>query len=180
MIIFNGQDLKKYFDKILDIRRDILPPRSIQFLEVPGRAGSYFANVREESRIIEVDVFMKDQSFEALRSRIRQAAEILDTDQPAPLIVEDEPDKVWMGILMENTPLEEVIFTGRTTLQFFIPDPYAEATEEKQKLISKKPPVFERQSTACTPEGTVLPGEPRYLEGKFKQAIFIEEGTTNH
>lgn len=180
MIIFNGQDLKKYFDKILDIRRDILPPRSIQFLEVPGRAGSYFANVREESRIIEVDVFMKDQSFEALRSRIRQAAEILDTDEPAPLVISDEPDKVWMGILMEDTALEEVIYTGRTTLRFFIPDPYAEAIEEKQKLISKKPPVFERQSTACTPEGTVLPGEPRYLEGKFKQAIFIEEGTTNH
>lgn len=180
MITFNGYDLKAYFDKILDVRRDILPPRSIRFLEVPGRAGSYFANVREESRIIEVDVFMIDQSFEALRSRIRQAAEILDTDQPAPLIVEDEPDKVWMGILMEDTALEEVIYTGRTTLRFFIPDPYAEAIEEKQKLISKKPPVFERQSTACTPEGTVLPGEPRYLEGKFKQAIFIEEGTTNH
>ena len=25
-----------------------------------------------------------------------------------------------------------------------------------------------------------MPNEPRYLEGKFKQAIFIEEGTTNH
>ena len=142
MINFNGHDLKEYFDKILDVRRDILPPRSIHALDVPGRGGSYFANVRHESRVIEVDVMMIDKSLEALRSRIRQAAATLDTDQPAPLIISDEPDKVWMGILLEDTSLEEIIFTGRATLHFFIPDPYAEATEEKQKLISKKLPVF--------------------------------------
>lgn len=147
--------------------------------EAPGRDGVYLAGVTRGARIIEVDVLMIDRSHSSLRQRVEEVASILDRDEPVPMEIADEPDRIRYVILSEETDLEEIVHTGRTTLRFFMPDPWKVSKEENFKGITSPPVTFERQSTADDPEGMVPPQQPRYREGKFGQGIFIEEGTTN-
>lgn len=147
--------------------------------EAPGRDGVYLAGVTRGARIIEVDVLMIDRSHSSLRQRVEEVASILDGDEPVPMEIEDEPDRIRYVILSEETDLEEIVHTGRATLRFFMPDPWKVSKEENLKGITSPPVTFERQSTADDLEGMVPPQQPRYREGKFGQGIFIEEGTTN-
>lgn len=181
MITFNGHNLKDYFDRIKEIRRDILPSRTLKTLEAAGKDGSYLAGVRRESRIVEVDVMMRDQSYEGIRRRVERVADILDTDDVVPMTIYDEPDRVRYVILSEDTDLEEILYTGRTTLRFFQAEPWKISEEEKSKGITSPPVTFDRQSTAYLPGESepIPPAQPRYMEGKFGEAILIEEGSTN-
>lgn len=179
MITVNGFDLNDYFDKILDIRRDILPPRILQTQEAAGRDGVYLAGVKRDARVVEVDVMMIDASYVSLRQRVEEVAGILDTDGTVPMTIADEPGRVRRVILSDDTNLEEVVYSGRTTLRFFMPDPWKESEEEHSKTITSPPVSFSRQSTAYLNGEPVLPDQPRYLEGKFGHSILVEEGTTN-
>lgn len=178
-VYFNGHRLRDCVDRIRDIRRDILPPRTLMTQEVPGRDGAYLFDVKRGPRITEVDIMLIDRSFEALRERTEELAAILDTEETAELTFSDEGGKVRYAILDGETRLDEILYTGQTTLIFYQPDPHKYGPT-RTRVIAAPPADFARSSSAYTEDGTqVSADEPRYEAGQFGSALMVEEGTTN-
>lgn len=119
---FDGINLKNYF-KILDIRRNILPPHTILKHSIPGRAGSIVSGSKLEEGSIEVDIELKGKSKPHLRTIINELAPILSSGKPKKLIFTDEPDKYYLAVLEGGTPLREFYTYGLATLIFLVPDP---------------------------------------------------------
>lgn len=118
-VTFNGVVLSNYA-KIIDVRRDILAPRSLQTIDVPKRNGSYLFGKKNEARIFEVDImFIGD-----VETKRAQLAEVLDTDDLVPLEFSDKPGVEYMAILTEDTPLTQVMHTASATLCFLIAEPF--------------------------------------------------------
>lgn len=80
-MIFNDIDFTPYL-KVENIRRDILPPRSIFSKKIPGRLGHRFIKVEMEPRTIEVDVRLIERNRKAVQEKVRQIAGMLHTTEP--------------------------------------------------------------------------------------------------
>lgn len=178
-VYFNGYRLLDYVDKIRDVRRDLVPPRTLVTQKVHGRAGEYLFGVENGPRITEVDVMVIENSYELLQKRVDELAYILDTDEAVELVLGDEDGKVRYAILDGEIPLKEIGSTGLFTLVFYQPDPHKYGPTRTQ-VIAAPPADFARSSSAYMEDGTqVSADEPRYEPGKFGQALMVEEGTTN-
>lgn len=135
-VFFNGHDLLDYVYGITDIRRDILPPRDLKVVEDSGMDGALVFGARRGARVVEVDVQIKATSFAILRDRIDALATILDTDNVEDLIITDEGGKIRRAILANETELEEIVHTGKATLQFFQPKPYRYGGSEVTRRLT--------------------------------------------
>jgi len=92
-------------------------------------------------------IIEKEQS--TLRQKVRDLAEKIDTDQPAPLIFKDEPDKFINAIVSDNTDLSEIMAYGSGTINFYCPDPFWYAIED-DIILSETSGILEffRKGTA--------------------------------
>lgn len=118
-VIFNGTSLATYA-KVIDIRRDVLAPRSIQTIDVPARDGSYVFGRKVEPRVFEVDLMIIG-NVETNRSGL---ARLLDTTTAVPIEFSDKPGIEYYGILSGESDVSQIRHTGTVTLSFFIAEPY--------------------------------------------------------
>jgi predicted phage tail component-like protein len=128
---FNGTSLSAYA-KVLDIRRDILAPRSIQTIDVPSRDGSYIFGRKVEPRIFEVDIMIIG-NLEANRSNL---ARLLDTKTAVPIEFSDKPGVEYFGMLSGESVVEQIRHTGKVTLAFFIAEPYGYGADYSASIPS--------------------------------------------
>jgi predicted phage tail component-like protein len=127
MITFNGYDLETTISDLYinNIKRDILPPRSVNLIDIPSRVGAYFLNVKNNVRTYTVDITIAGRTLEDVRSKRETLAKILNTDGLKPLVFSDESYKTYQAIAVENTELDEVKRIAKGTITFLIPDPIA-------------------------------------------------------
>lgn len=123
---FNGTDLTTIL-KVNKITGRGLTEWEVGTLAVPNRDGLYYRNgsKRRKERIINVDVTIMAKSMRDLRGKIDQLNNILDVDEPKPLIFSDEPDKVYYAI--PETPSngdDGIDYINQSTIKFICPDPY--------------------------------------------------------
>lgn len=148
--------------------------------------GVHLTRVETEQRYVEVDVLFNQKTLPALRQAVRQFAGFINTEVPKKMVFLDEPELHYFGILSGQTPLEEIVSYGKSTLTFLLPDPIAWGKEMIQSLTIQSVSIdFSRASKALTPyfensENFEVPVDaPRYGNGLFGKCLLLEEATTN-
>lgn len=148
MITFNGIDLSNDI-RVTSVERPILPPSLLTTSTIVGKPGDFIFYKQAGSYSIPVGFMLIEKKLTTLRQKTRELAEKLDTDEPAPLIFSDEPDKYINAIVQDDTFLSEVGAVGSGTINFFCPDPYWYAVEDD--IITRTSPgvlEFIRKGTA--------------------------------
>lgn len=129
MLNFNGNDLSNDI-RVTDVVRPILPPSLLTTSKIVGRPGEFLHYKQHGSYTIPVSFIIIESKNNSLRNKVRELADKLDTDLPAPLIFSDEPDKYIDAIVSEGTDLAEIVSIGKGTINFYCPDPYWYAIED--------------------------------------------------
>lgn len=182
MITFNGYYLKD-FCVIRDIGRQIMPAVSLSMVDIQGRDGSYYFRKKKMARVINVELMILGQTKEDIRMTAKQLANILDTEEPAPLFFDDQPGVEYRAIVSGDTDISEDTFFGTSTIQFICPDPYGVGTSTTETAIAstgttltnpgnaKTFPKYEIQFNANAtffslihPDGATLIGNPEAID----------------
>lgn len=148
MLNFNGHDLSEDI-RVTDVRRPVLPPSVLTTSTIVGRPGAFLYYKQHGAYEIPVSFMLIEKEQQVLRQKVRDLADKLDTNEPAPLIFKDEPDKFINAIISDSSELSEQLAIGSGTLNFFCPDPYWYAIEDD--IIEKDSPgvyEFDRKGTA--------------------------------
>lgn len=123
MINFNGYDLSNDI-RVTDVKRPVLPPSLLTTETIVGRSGSFVYYKQHGAYEIPVSFMIIEKDQHVLRQKVRELASKLDTNEPATLIFDDEPDKYIKAIVSDSTELDEKLAIGSGTINFFCPDPY--------------------------------------------------------
>lgn len=180
-MMFNDIDFTPYL-KVENIRRDILPPRSIFSKKIPGRLGHRFIKVEMEPRTIEVDVRLIERNRKAVQEKVRQIAGMLHTTEPKKLILRDEPTRYNIAILSESTDIEKFVNTGFATLRFLCLDPLSYSIEKNIIQLGQSTTIYNKGTFETT--GTIninINNNTNYLEVLLVETgekIYIEDNLT--
>lgn len=134
---FNGRDSRDLFPLTNSITRPYLPPVTVPSFSIPNKAGAVAIQRNEVGiREIEVEVTFMMDSWEDLRSRVRELASFLIYNEDKPLIFSDEPNlQYYARFNTSDTDLVEVAKMGRGTLSFTCFDPYAYELNESEFIM---------------------------------------------
>ena len=124
---YNGVFLSNYC-KIMEVERDIMPPRSLSTLSVGGKDGAYLFGKKVEPRFFTVEIMFIGDVVQEKRS----LASVLDTDEPKPLEFSDEPNRTYYAIVSDDTDIDHILNVGRGEITFVALDPYAYGQEHLQ------------------------------------------------
>lgn len=179
MFSYNGIHGTVYFDKVLDIKRGMAPSSSPLTQKVTGKDGAYFFGVDTDSIEFEIKVLIKGKTRADMWTKIRKANGWLKQKELKRIILDDEPNLYYNAICVESLDIDEILEFGIGTIRFLAPDPYA-IGETKNQRVSSPAAVFDRTGIRYQNDGTeVTEHFPVYKDGKFNEAVLIEEGTTN-
>ena len=103
-------------------------------MTVPGHSGSYYQSRSSPERILEVRFFLNGQSLSGLQDKIDRLNDILNVDEPVPIIFADQPDKTFYGILDGDADWQEIQDKGIGTITFVCPDPHKYGREKTQTI----------------------------------------------
>lgn len=120
---FGGAELGRWLD--CNPRRPIMPPVNVKADEVPGADGTRFRRASLGDLVINVDVWLKVPAG-GDAAEIRHAlAAALKTEDPAPLVLPDDPTRYHMAVLDGSSELSRLWDGGTATLTFRACDPIA-------------------------------------------------------
>ena len=138
-ILFNKFLLTQLIN-VKELKRFPYPSRNISTLAIPNRNGEIFQSAIFGSGNIEVTFNLIKEyrpTFDGsavydseFMNYIRSLAFYLSTDEPAQLIISDEPNKFYYAIC-ESVDLERTMRYGEGTIVFRCVDPFAYSLEEK-------------------------------------------------
>jgi predicted phage tail component-like protein len=120
---FNDIEITQYFYVKTDSGRGIYG-RNLDILTIPGRHGGYLKGKKLPPRTISIDAFFSFENAEELRKKLEELTEILHTEDPAPLIFEDEQDRIYYSVFQDVTENGEREGIYQAELHFICPDPY--------------------------------------------------------
>ena len=179
MFTFNGKPASELIDVVSDIRRRILPPMENHLVSIPGSDGVYDYGFDYGELLIEIDMMLVGDNPTELRSRVRDLADWLGQKETKELVFEDEPNMTYFARLSDSTELEEIIYTGRGTLTFLCPKPFAYGPEKDQLIagIEKQHDTKTQEGWAAgtltgvvaTPDGLVLEKEGEDVSGQVDE-----------
>ena len=127
---FNGTK-KNYLVMLQGSQRPVWAPIERELVEISSRNGSVLANSRTQARELTVPVLFKYDSRKDLRSIEEELASWLITDEPAPLVFWDEPDRVYYAVVSNTLNIEDLIRLGYGEITFICPDPYKYSNKTK-------------------------------------------------
>ncbi|WP_239589589.1 distal tail protein Dit [Metabacillus crassostreae] len=120
---FNGQ--RQSYLKVLKGReRPAWAPIEHELIEVPGRPGAYKKSKRIKVRRINVPVVIKGADISDLQKLKEDLAAWLITDDPKPLVFDDEPDRVYYAEVTGSFDAEEIVTIGTGIISFICTDPF--------------------------------------------------------
>lgn len=99
-------------------------PIARNLFSISGKAGAYLSSTDTQVRVIEQPFFIKASDRLDLKKIEEELSEWLITDEPAELIFDDEPDRVYYAVVDGSLEMEEVNDFGRGVITFICPDPY--------------------------------------------------------
>ncbi|MGG3662514.1 distal tail protein Dit [Bacillus gobiensis] len=120
---FNNIEITQYFYVKTDSGRGIYG-RDLDIMTVPGRPGGYLKGKKLPPRPVSIDAFFSFEHAEELRKKLEELTEILHTEEPAPLIFEDEQDRIYYAVFQDVTENGEREGIYQAELHFICPDPY--------------------------------------------------------
>ncbi|MDQ0976609.1 putative phage tail component-like protein [Neobacillus niacini] len=129
-IKFQNVTLPSYV-KVTDIKYSILPSIDHKTEKIYGRAGTYDFGIELGERKIEVEIMLLGIDEHDVIKKARDFATYLFHKDLQPLILLDEPDKMYMARVSGETNIQELFSTGTATIVFICPSPYAESLTEK-------------------------------------------------
>ncbi|SHE66056.1 putative phage tail component, N-terminal domain-containing protein [Seinonella peptonophila] len=179
MFSYNDIHGTVYFDKVLDVIRGMAPSSSPLLQKITGKDGAYFFGVDTDVMEFEIKVLVKGKTRADLWTKIRKANGWLKKKELKKLVFDDEPDLYYEAICVDALDIDEILEFGIGTIKFLAPDPYA-VGQSKSQRVSSPAAIFERNGIRYRDNGTeVTEHFPVYKNGKFNEAVLIEEGTTN-
>lgn len=132
---------------VMHVAPSVLPPLTTVAQQVPRRPGAYYYRSDYGMRQIPVDVAYIGSSLADARAKVRDIANWLQaSSSPQALVFDDETDKTYYAVLDGTTDWQQLVYFGKTTLNFTCPDPLAYGTETSA--------AFANGSVAVTPAGT--------------------------
>lgn len=190
--------------KVLDVRRPLLAPQSLNMLSMEMKHGSFFYSKTSGNLPIELDVMILGKDRSEVRDNIRDFAEFINADEPKRLIVHDEPDKYVLAIVSGDTALENFYRLGKGTITMIAPDPFYYAVNDDvvtfsdtnthtftRKGNTDSYPIIEIKgtstsggftvshgNTSMTYTGKLSAGESLFIDSNLMTAYVLEVGGT--
>ncbi|MGF9741574.1 distal tail protein Dit [Priestia megaterium] len=130
MLTFAGVTKPSYF-RVNKIQYSILPSIESKTEKVYGRAGEYDFGIEIGTRSIKIDFQIIGDNNEDVIKKARLLSTWLFHEDLQPLIIADEPDKQYKARVINDTEVEENLRVGSGTIEFLVPDGYAESIEDK-------------------------------------------------
>lgn len=157
---YGGVTSSTYFYTI-EIGRSVLPPISVESISVPQRHGAYPVRSTMGVRTIPITVQLIQDNWTDLRIVIREIASWLFKDEDRMLTFSDEPNIYYLARVEGSTDLDELLYSGETTITFLISDPIGYDVTEKNQLqndIQGEPTIVTNSGTFKTyPRIRVVP-----------------------
>lgn len=177
---FNGGHTSAYNLTVLNIKRSLHAPVKPRLITAPGKAGAYnFNNPDIDMLVFDVQVLLLERGNREYHETRRKIARWLFTEEEKPLVFDDEPDKTYLAMLSGETNIDRFGSSGTATIIFVCSDPYARG-ETKTQRIANPGMVFLREGVRYRNDGSIVTGNhPVFKDGKYGQAVAVEEGTTN-
>ncbi|MBG9603964.1 distal tail protein Dit [Cytobacillus firmus] len=124
---FNG--IKKPYITTVKKERPVFAPVNRKFLYIPGRPGAHLEGTDYDIRIQRVTVWLNAENGQSLQKVKEDMASWLITNEPAELVFEDEPDRIYYAVVEGGLDLEELVNYGFGVITFVCPDPYKHTSE---------------------------------------------------
>jgi len=131
MLTFNGITIPSYV-RVNKIQYNIIPTVDSKTEKIYGRAGVYDFGIEIGSRTIKVDIQLIADNPNDVMNKARDFSTWLFYTDLKPLIISDEPNKQYMARVINETEIDELSRVGQATLEFLVPDAYAESIEDKE------------------------------------------------
>ena len=134
MITFNGihsSDPSLDIISVMRASRPISPGHDARVLSITGMDGVIYQGKDRKPQFITFRFVFDSDSYADKRTAAREIAAWLDTEELSPLIFDDEPDKRYMAIVIDEIDVEEILLTGIFYVTLFVPSSYAESTTTK-------------------------------------------------
>ncbi|MEN6391079.1 MAG: distal tail protein Dit [Syntrophomonas sp.] len=128
------------------VYRPLLPGTSDNYVDIPGRAGSILYPGKPKDRLIPVEFGFMPGSRALFRSRVWEISAWLGTEERKILIIDDEPDKIYIAKPEGQVDLEQAFLLGKFTVVFRA-EPYTYGSEQNQAFVN--------DAAAITNSGTV-------------------------
>lgn len=122
-VIFNGHDLSALVS--CKVNRPIMAPVNANFESVSGRHGELFKSAYFGGYDLPVDIWLRSDDRRDAAAVRHALAELLCTDEPAPLVLPDDPTRYLLAIVSGSTDLGEITDAcPSTTVTFHVGDPF--------------------------------------------------------
>lgn len=136
MFTFDGVNIRTVVDKVSTISRPVLPPREHILIDIPGMAGAILGQKKTGVKAIVVTVHIFGDTKAQIRQKVDKLADLLMTENVAPLVFDDEPNKTYYAIVADETPFDELSVLGTAEITFLCPDPYAKGAAKTSTLTA--------------------------------------------
>lgn len=143
---FNGYNLDEYLRITDKLQRPIGSERKNN-LVTTGRGQRRFVNSKKQEGYIDMPFVIRNN----LINKKRALADILNVDEPVKLWFEDEPDKYYWAIPDGLIDVDEIVFLGKGSIRFLIPDGVAHAMIPKTFPFTDGTANIENKGTGKTP-----------------------------
>lgn len=140
-ITFSGKQLP-YFVKVEDIKFSLLPSLENKTMKMQGRPGVLDFGQAIGSREITIAFNFETPTRQSVMDYATQLAEWLFYEDLQPLIIKDEPDKIYYARVSGETDIEKIINFGRGSITFFCPSPYKESNVIKEATVLANSTTF--------------------------------------
>lgn len=157
---FTFNEQRKDYILVTRVRRPYRASLRPNIITVPGMHGGYVASIDIEPLIIPVKIEVSGDTREKYFNNCEEVAEWLTTNEPKPLVFDDQPDRIYYAMLLGSLEPEEIVRVGYVDVKFICPDPYKYGPE---KVVEPSSDTFivENNGTAETyPIITLTANEP--------------------
>ena len=132
---FNGRHCSKFGIVMRSKNRQLLPEPNDSYVQVPGRQGSILFPRELADRKIEIDCAFVEKSLLDLRTKVREIAAWLYTENREILSFDDESEKYYRGKLAQAIDFEHLAVMGQFSL-IFVCEPLAYGAEQHADFVA--------------------------------------------
>lgn len=175
---------------VVKVSRPLVGDRRDQFVEVPGRSGSWAFRELPGDRVFRIEFDILAPTFELRRDAVRRLADWADTPAgQVRMIIGDEPDRYHLAMLAEAPTVVEWLTRGTGELSYRV-GPYALDLVDGSAIFNATASPFSQSVTIAedvevypvlevTPtNGTITALDLGFEEGPLSWAGLILSGDT--
>lgn len=121
---FTYRGIRKNFVTLLEKERPYAATRKRELITVPRRSGGYLSDTTIESLLIPMKILIEAPNHDLLLDRVEELSDWLYSEQPEPLVFDDEPDRTFYAVVDGEITKEERNSFAIVSFTFLCPDPH--------------------------------------------------------